>query len=71
MPEAQLTEPLDQAAEKGGSKEMLAALEVAVEADVDALLRRGAGGCAELRDPLADRSPSSARHRGPGRPRGW
>ena len=41
MPEAQLTEPLDRAAEKGGVKEMLAALEAAVGADVDAFLRRG------------------------------
>ena len=41
MPEAQLTEPLDHAAEKGGVKETFAALEAAVEADVDAFLRRG------------------------------
>ena len=42
MPESQLTEPLDHAAEKGGVKEeMFAALEAAVEADVDAFLRRG------------------------------
>ena len=41
MPEAQLTEPLDHAAEKGGLEEMFAALEAAVEADVDAFLRRG------------------------------
>ena len=40
MPEAQLTEPLDRAAEKGGVKETFAALEAAVEADVDAFLRR-------------------------------
>ena len=42
MPEAQLTERLADAAEKGGVKEeMFAALEAAVEADVDAFLRRG------------------------------
>ena len=36
MPEAQLTEPLAGAAEKGGFKEeMFAALKSAVEADVD------------------------------------
>ena len=41
MPEAQLTEPLADAAEKGGFKEeMVAALKSAVEADVDAFLRR-------------------------------
>ena len=40
MPEAQLTEPLDHAAEKGGVEETFAALEAAVEADVDAFLRR-------------------------------
>ena len=41
MPEAQLTEPLDHAAEKGGFEEMFAALEAAVKADVEAFLRRG------------------------------
>ena len=42
MPEAQLTEPLDAAAQKGGAnKKMLAALEAAVKADVEAVLRRG------------------------------
>ena len=41
MPEAQLTEPLDRAAEKGGLEEMFAALEAAVKADVEAFLRRG------------------------------
>ena len=40
MPEAQLTERLDHSAEKGGFKETFAALEAAVEADVDAFLRR-------------------------------
>ena len=40
MPEAQLTEPLDHAAEKGGVKELFAALDAAVKAD-DAFLRRG------------------------------
>ena len=40
MPEAQLTEPLDRAAEKGGVKELFAALDAAVKADVDAFLRR-------------------------------
>ena len=33
MPEAQLTEPLDHAAEKGGAKELFAALDAAVKAD--------------------------------------
>ena len=41
MPEAQLTEPLDHAAEKGGFKETFVALEAAVEADVEAFLQRG------------------------------
>ena len=41
MPEAQLTEPLDHAAEKGGVKKLFAALDAAVKADVDAFLRRG------------------------------
>ncbi len=44
MPEAQLTEPLDRAAEKGGLEgleEVFAALEAAVKADVEAFLRRG------------------------------
>ena len=41
MPEAQLTEPLDRAAEKGGLEETFAALEAAVKADVEAFLRRG------------------------------
>ena len=41
MPETQLTEPLDRAAEKGGVKELFAALDAAVKADVDAFLRRG------------------------------
>ena len=41
MPEAQLTEPLDRAAEKGGLEEMFSALEAAVKADVEAFLRRG------------------------------
>ena len=41
MPEAQLTEPLNHAAEKGGLEEMFAALKAAVEADVDAFLRPG------------------------------
>ena len=42
MPEAQLTKPLDPAAQKGGSnKKMPAALEAAVKADVEAVLRRG------------------------------
>ena len=71
MPESQLSEPLDHAAEKGGCKQMFAALEAAVEADVDAFLRRGEHECAGLRDPLADSSPSSARHRDPGRQGGW
>ena len=44
MPEVQATRPLGHAAEKGGSKEeMFAALEAAVQADVDAFLRRGRG----------------------------
>ena len=41
MPEAQSTGPLDEAAEKGGFEETLAVLKAAVEADVDAFLRRG------------------------------
>ena len=41
MPEAQLTEPLDRAAEKGGLEELFAALEATVKADVEAFLRRG------------------------------
>ena len=41
MPEAQLTEPLDRAAEKGGLEELFAALDAAVKADVEAFLRRG------------------------------
>ena len=41
MPEAQLTEPLDRAAEKRGFKEVLAKVEAAVEADVEALLGSG------------------------------
>ena len=42
MPEAQATRPLGHAAEKGGFKEeMFAAMEAAVQADVDAFLRRG------------------------------
>ena len=40
MPEAELTEPLDPAAEKGGFEEGFAAMEAAVGADVDAFLRR-------------------------------
>ena len=40
MPEAELTEPLDPAVEKGGFEERFAALEAAVGADVDAFLRR-------------------------------
>ncbi len=41
MPEAQLTEPLDHAVEKGGVEELFAALEAAVGVDVDAFLKRG------------------------------
>ena len=42
MPEAQATRPLGRTAEKGGfKKEVFAALEAAVQADVDAFLRRG------------------------------
>ena len=42
MPEAQATRPLGHAAKKGGfKKEIFAALEAAVKADVDAFLRRG------------------------------
>ena len=42
MPEAQLPDPLADAAEKGGFKEeRFAALKAAVEADVDAFLRQG------------------------------
>ena len=57
MPEAQLTEPLDHAVEKGGVEELFAALEAAVGADVDAFLKRGNVECPGLRDSLADRSP--------------
>ena len=60
MPETQ-TEPLDRAAEKGGLEEMFAALEAAVKADVEAF-QTGERECAGLRDPLADRSPSSAQN---------
>ena len=42
MPETQATRPLGHTAEKGGFKEeVFAALEAAVQADVDAFLRRG------------------------------
>ena len=42
MPEAQLTEPLAAAADKGGFKEeRFAALKAAVEADIDAFLKQG------------------------------
>ena len=42
MPEAQATRPLGHAAKKGGFKEeIFAALETAVQADVDAFLRCG------------------------------
>ncbi len=41
MPEVQLTEPLDHAAEKGGFRELLATVEAAGEADVEALLGPG------------------------------
>ena len=42
MPEVQATRPLGRAAEKGGFKEkVFVALEAAVQADVDAFLRRG------------------------------
>ena len=41
MPETQLTEPLDHAAQKRGVQELFAALEAAVKADVDAFHRRG------------------------------
>ena len=41
MPEAQLTGPLDHAAEKGGFEKLFAALEAAVEADVKTFLSRG------------------------------
>ena len=42
MPEVQATRPLGHAAEKGGFKEeVFAALEAAVQADVDAFLRHG------------------------------
>ena len=42
MPEAQLTERLDRAAEKGASRRRSSpALKAAVEADVDAFLRQG------------------------------
>ena len=72
MPEAQLTEPLADAAEKGGFKEeMFAALKSAVEADVDAFLRRGSVNAQGLRDAPADGSPPRARHGDPGGRSGW
>ena len=52
MPEVQLTEPLDHAAKKGGFKEVLATVEAAVEADVEAL--RGPGRI-EARDSRPSR----------------
>ena len=70
MPEAQLTEPLSRG-RKRGVKELFAALDAAVKADVDAFLRRGDGECPGLRDPLADRSPSSPRHGEPSRQGDW
>ena len=49
MPEAQATRPLGHAAEKGGSKEeVFAALEAAVQADVDAFLRRERGNAQDF-----------------------
>ena len=50
---------------------MFAALEAAVEADVNAFLRQGSANAQDFETPLADRSPSSARHREPGRQGGW
>ena len=70
MPEAQLTESLDRAAEKGGLEEMFAALEAAVKADVEAF-QTGERECAGLRDSLAESSPSSAHHGEPGREGGF
>ena len=91
MPEAQLTEPLDRAVEKGGLEELFAALEAAVKADVEAFLlgnsrrfhpcagpalpggktQTGERECAGLRDPVAESSPSSARHGEPSREEGF
>ena len=49
MPEAQATRPFGHAAEKGGFKEeVFAALEAAVQADVDAFLRRGRGNARDF-----------------------
>ncbi len=49
MPEAQVTRPFGHAAEKGGFKEeVFAALEAAVQADVDAFLRRGRGNAQDF-----------------------
>ncbi len=49
MPEAQATRPFGHTAEKGGFKEeVFAALEAAVQADVDAFLRRGRGNAQDF-----------------------
>ena len=49
MPEAQLPEPLAEAAEKGGfTEQQFAALKVAVEADVDAFLERGSANAQDF-----------------------
>ena len=71
MPEAQLTEPLDHAAEKGGVKETFAALEGGGRGRRRRVPPTRKRECAGLRDPLADSSPSSARHGDAGRPGGW
>ena len=49
MPEAQATRPLGHAAEKGGFREEeFAALAAAVQADVDAFVRRGGGNAQDF-----------------------
>ena len=59
MPEAQLTEPLDHAVEKGGVEELFAALEAAVGADVDAFLKRTSR--LSCRPFTVERSPRQAK----------
>ena len=60
MPEAQLTEPLDHAVEKRGVKELFAALEAAVKADVARTRRRECPGLDPLGRPRALATASQA-----------
>ena len=71
MPEAQLTAPLDHAAEKGGVKETFAALEAAVEADVDAFLRRGSVNAQDFETLLQTVHRRALATATRGRPGGW